>query len=102
MSLEQKVNYQLSKYPAVKRVIKRAYQLMMYTISPKIKSEGNIIKLSPDADGEYFFGYYDKSPWDATGRYVLCMKAKDTWSDVSPKDKVKILLIDTKTCTARL
>ena len=59
MSLEQKVNYQLSKYPAVKRVIKRAYQLMMYTISPKIKSEGNIIKLSPDADGEYFFGYYD-------------------------------------------
>ena len=35
MSLEQKVNYQLSKYPAVKRVIKRAYQLMMYTISPK-------------------------------------------------------------------
>ena len=46
MSLEQKVNYQLSKYPAVKRVIKRAYQLMMYTISPKIKSEGNIIKLS--------------------------------------------------------
>lgn len=54
MSLEQKVNYQLSKYPAVKRVIKRAYQLMMYTISPKIKSEGNIIKLSPDADGEYF------------------------------------------------
>lgn len=102
MSLEQKVNYQLSKYPAVKRVIKRAYQLMMYTISPKIKSEGNIIKLSPDADGEYFFGYYDKSPWDATGRYVLCMKAKDTWSDVSPKDKVKILLIDTKTCTAEI
>ena len=45
MSLEQKVNYRLNKYPAVKRVIKRAYQLMMYTISPKIKSEGNIIKL---------------------------------------------------------
>lgn len=37
----------------------------MYTISPKIKSEGNIIRVSPnDNTHEYFFGYYDKSPWD--------------------------------------
>ena len=42
-----------------------------------------------------FFGYYDKSPWDSSDRYMLCMRANDTWSDVSPREKADILLIDT-------
>lgn len=97
MSLEQKINYQLNKYPAVKKVIKRAYQLGCYAVSKKIKSEGNIVRMSPDdSDNEYFFGYYDKSPWDATGRYMLCMKAKDTWSEPDPLGKAEILLLDTE------
>lgn len=97
MSLEQKINYQLNKYPAVKKVIKRAYQRTMYAISPKIKSEGNITRISPDdKDHEYFFGYYDKSPWDITDRYMLCLRANNTWSDVSPKETADILLIDTQ------
>lgn len=97
MSLEQKINYQLNKCPAVKKVIKRAYQMGMYAISPKIKSEGDIIRISPDdKTHEYFFGYYDKSPWDITDRYMLCMKANDTWTDVSPREKADILIIDTK------
>ena len=96
MSLEQKINYQLNKVPGIKKIIKRIYQRTMYTISPKIKCEGNIIRISPDdANNEYFFGYYDKSPWDASNRYMLCMRAKDTWSDVSPKEKADILIIDT-------
>lgn len=96
MSLEQKINYQLNKIPAVKKVIKKVYQTAMYAISPKIKSEGEIIKISPNDEKEYFFGYYDKSPWDATGRYMLCLQAEDTWTDVSPKSKANILLIDTQ------
>lgn len=96
MSLEQKINYQLNKYPKLKKGVKSAYQHMMYAISPKIKSEGKITRISPNDDNhEYFFGYYDKSPWDITDRYILCLKANDTWSDVSPKEKADILLIDT-------
>lgn len=95
MSIEQKINYQLNKYPGVKKYIKRGYQLAMYAISPKIKSEGNISCISPNDGMEYFFGYYDKSPWDATGRYMLCMRAKDTWSEPDPIGEAKILLIDT-------
>lgn len=96
MSLEQKINYQLNKIPGVKKVIKRVYQRTMYAVSPKIKSEGNIVRISPDdPNHEYFFGYYDKSPWDITDRYMLCMRANDTLSDVSPKEKADILLIDT-------
>ena len=94
MSLEQKINYQLNKYPGVKKVIKRGYQLAMYAISPKIKSEGDIIRVSPNEAGEYFFGYYDKSPWDASGKYMLCMKAKDTWTEPDPKSEAEILLFN--------
>ena len=94
MSLEQKINYQLNKYPGIKKYIKRGYQLAMYTISPKIKSEGNIVRVSPNDGGEYFFGYYDKSPWDASGKYMLCMKAKDTWTEPDPKSEAEILLFN--------
>ena len=96
MGHEQKVNYQLNKYPTIKKFVKSAYQHVMYAFSQKIKSEGNIVRISPsDREREYFFGYYDKSPWDITDRYVLCLRAKNTWSDVSPREKADILLIDT-------
>ena len=94
-SLEQKINYQLNKYPAIKKNVKRIYQHFMYAMSKKVKVEGNIVRLSPSDGYEYFFGYYDKSPWDVTDRYVLCLRAKDTWSDVSPRDVADIILIDT-------
>ncbi len=95
MSIEQKINYQLNKFPGVKIYIKRMYQLCCYALSNKIKSEGNIVCMSPnDLDHEYFFGYYDKSPWDASGRYMLCMKAKDTWSKPDPIGEAEIVLFD--------
>ena len=95
MSLEQKINYQLNKYPGIKKTIKLGYQRLMYAISDKIKSEGEITRISPnDPDSEYFFGYYDKSPWDATARYVLCMRSKDTWNEPDPLGEAEILLFD--------
>lgn len=95
-SLEQYINYHLNKIPRIKKYLKRVYQLCMYAISSKIKSEGNILRVSPDEQGEFFFGYYDKSPWDITGRYMLCMRAKDTWSFPDPLGEADILLIDTQ------
>lgn len=94
--LEQKINYQLNKYPGIKKYIKRAYQLACYAASKKITVEGDVMRVSPNDNGEYFFGYYDKSPWDATGRYMICMRAKDTWSEPDPVGQAEILLIDTK------
>lgn len=110
MSIEQIINYQLNKYPGIKKGVKRLYQLVMYSLSPKIKSEGTIVHISlNDSKSEYFFGYYDKSPWDKTGRYMLCMRAKNTWSEPDPKGDAEILLFDgldgnsfrviAKTCT---
>lgn len=96
MGLEQTINQQLNKYPGIKKGIKRAYQRINYTFGSKKDHEGDIVRISPnDPKHEYFFGYYDKSPEDATGRYVLCLKAQDTWSDVAPAFPAQILLIDT-------
>lgn len=96
MSLEQKINYQLNKFPKAKKYIKRIYQYGMYSVSPKFKSKGDIICVSPDDGKEYFFGYYDKTPWDASGDFMLCLRANNTWSDVSPNEPAEILLINTK------
>ena len=94
--IESNINNFLNKIPKIKKIAKRCYQLSMYTISPKIKSEGDIIRISPNDEMEYFFGYYDKSPWDATDRYMLCIKAKDAHSSVAPKEAADILLFDTQ------
>lgn len=96
MKAEQAINQFLNNYPGIKKYIKRPYQLLMYSISPKKKSEGMIARVSPNDNYEYFFGYYDKSPWDASGRYMLCMRARNTWTDVAPSDPADIILIDYK------
>ncbi len=89
-------NY-LNRYPGIKKRAKRIFQRTMVAMSPNFRSEGEIHKLSPnDPEHEYFFGYYDKSPWDVSGRYVLCLRARDTWTDVAPNEPADICLIDTE------
>lgn len=96
MGLEQTINYHLNKHPAIKRGVKRVYQRTMVALSRPPRCRGPIVRLSPDDPAhEYFFGYYDKSPWDASGRFVLCHRAADTWSVPDSTQKADILLIDT-------
>ncbi|WP_350342385.1 hypothetical protein PRVXT_001616 [Proteinivorax tanatarense] len=94
--IEESVNSKLNNLPVMKKSVKRVYQLLMYAMSPKIKSEGEIIRISPQDGYEYFFGYYDKSPWDISDRYILCLRAKNTTKSVAPKEPADIILIDTK------
>ena len=94
--LEYKINSLLNNSPKLKKVIKRTYQLGMYSISKKIKSEGNIKRISPNDGMEYFFGYYDKSPWDSKNRYMLCLRVKDTTKHVAPKEEAEIIIFDTE------
>ncbi|MBU5594394.1 hypothetical protein KQI76_04380 [Amphibacillus sp. MSJ-3] len=95
MNFEQRINKILTNLPFLKKLIKRIYQILMYIISPKKKSEGNIQRITPNDDYEYFFGYYDKSPWDSTDRYMLCLRAKNTTKSVAPREQAEIILIDT-------
>lgn len=80
--------------PAIKRVCKRTYQLGMYALSPKLKVEGDVCAITPQDGNHYFFGYYDKSPWDASGRYMLCLRTPRCDS-AAPSVPAELLKIDT-------
>ena len=67
--IENRAKRLLEPFPGVKRAGKRVYQYTGYALSRnKIKSEGELVRLTPDDGMEYFFGYYDKCPWDADWR----------------------------------
>ena len=71
MGLEQRINYFLNRFPKLKKGLKRCYQRFSYAFSKKIKFEGNIVSITPSDGKEYFFGYYDKSPWNKTEKYMV-------------------------------
>ncbi len=85
----------LVKNPKIRALIKLAYKRIRYMLSKKIKYTGDIIKLTPNDEYEYFFGYYDKSPWDKSGRYVLCLRVPCSYKEVAPTQDGQIVLIDT-------
>lgn len=85
------------QFPVIKRICKRVYQLSMYAISKeKFKVDGEVIRVSPEDEYEYFYGYYDKSPWDATDRYMLCIRVKQAYKSVAPKESGEVVIIDTE------
>lgn len=94
--VEQKVNGILQNYPFAKKFIKRGYQRFMYAISSKEKFEGVIERLTPYDQFEYFFGYYDKSPWDITGQYILCNRVSNTYKNADCTDEAQLIIIDTE------
>jgi len=61
-------------------------------MSHKEATRANALTEGPQ---HHFFGYYDKCPWDATGRYVLGMQA--SFMDRPPRgdDALTLGLIDT-------
>lgn len=86
----------LERFPAVKRTAKRLYQAASVATSrDKTKAEGNITRVSPVDEYEYFYGYYDKSPWDADDRYMICIRVRQAYRSVAPKEPGMVCLIDT-------
>jgi glycosyltransferase involved in cell wall biosynthesis len=86
----------LEQFPVIKRSAKRVYQLAsVATSNDKFKSEGDVERVTPDDGFEYFYGYYDKSPWDATDRYMICIKVIRAYKSVAPKEPGVVGVIDT-------
>ncbi len=42
----------------------------------------------------HFFGYYDKTPWDATGRYLLALEVSFIDRPPRPEDAVTVGMVD--------
>lgn len=96
VELEQVGKRMFEQFPVIKRSAKRVYQVAsVLTSKEKIKSEGPVYRVSPDDGFEYFYGYYDKSPWDASDRYMIALKVKQAYKSVAPKQSGILCLIDT-------
>ena len=86
----------LEPFPGIKHAAKRVYQrISVATDRSRTKSEGEIIRVSPYDEYEYFYGYYDKSPWDANDRFMICVRVQQTYKSVAPKEPGTVCLIDT-------
>lgn len=85
------------QFPVIKRSAKRLYQIAsVVTSNEKFKSEGTVTRVSPDDQFEYYYGYYDKSPWDVADRYMICIQVKQAYKSVAPKDPGIVGVIDTQ------
>ncbi len=54
------------------------------------------MRITPTDGYEYFYGYYDKSPWDADDRFMLALRVKYAYKSVAPKEPGTVVLIDLK------
>lgn len=98
MTIENRLNRWISNFPFLKKSVKRTYQIINYLSSDKQKIQGEIFCLTPEIDDgfEYFFGYYDKTPWNFDDTLVLCLKVKSTTKELDSNEDAEIILIDTK------
>lgn len=98
LEIENMGKRMLEQFPIVKRACKRAYQLVSVAISGEnIRFEGEVGAVTPDDGYEYFYGYYDKSPWDANDRLMIALKAKQAYRSVAPKEAAILVLVDPDT-----
>lgn len=85
-----------ARNPQLRKTLKRIYQQTSYVLSrDKITSEGDLHRINPNNEFEYFFGYYDKIPWDKNHRYLISMKVKNATVSPAPQEVAEIVLFDT-------
>ena len=93
------VNEVLNRFPSLRKRLRGLYSRFCYVISKKQRKIGDIIRFSLKDGKEYFFGYYDKSPWNADDSFILCLRANKTWKNAASNDPADILLINTEDLT---
>ena len=59
----------------------------------RVKVPARAVTKGPE---HHWFGYYDKSPWDATSRYLLAMEAEFCDRQPKPTDFITVGMVDLK------
>ena len=96
VSIENKGKKLFAKFPKTRRFLKGVYHRTFYMLSGKeAKFQGNIERISPNDEYEYFFGYYDKSPWDISDRYMIALQVKNAHKVPDSIEEAKIVVFDT-------
>lgn len=87
---------QIKRIKWLKKTLKRLYQIFFYSISKKVKVNGDLFCINPNDGYEYFFGYYDKSPWDITDKYILGMRVKNAHEKPASKEIAQIVMFNSE------
>jgi hypothetical protein len=92
----------LRKYPTLRNVIKYSiYFIVLLFPLRKVKFNGKIIDVFPSLDGDIFFGYFDKNPYNKTGEYVIAHRVKRaSLKPLTSKCDIIVKNILTDTCEA--
>ena len=97
LEIEQAGKQVFEQFPMIKKLAKRVYQgVRVLLTKDKYKCKGNVQRITPEDGYEYFYGYYDKSPWDKNDRYVIALKVRNAYKSVAPKEVGIVGVIDTK------
>lgn len=98
-TIERSIAVFLSKIPRVKHIIKYIYHRLnffIYKQSYSFKSNFDLISFSYK-NQESFFGYYDKSPINSLGKYIVFHStSRYTGDKPSANDKISIVLMSFK------
>ncbi len=90
----------LTRFPFVKSSIKKVYQRVNFLLKKKnytVKCNFKMLKLS-DEGRESFFGYYDKSPLNMSGEYIIFQSSSvNTQKKPNSKLAIELVLFDIKT-----
>lgn len=97
--IEREIARFFRKLPWIKDVLKRTYQLINYIIFKKKYTYKSSLPIIPCKykDFETFFGYYDKSPENITGEYMIYHASKyPTYRLPNPAKPITIVLHNLK------
>lgn len=80
----------------IKIILKKIFCFFCSFPQKKQKPSKYIERMVPSDDYEYFFGYYDKSPWNKDETQLLCLKVKCAYKECDSSDNADIILINAK------
>lgn len=92
--LEIWVHDNILKNDKIRHFLYAVYQRSLYLVSKKTKYTGDVKTITPNDEYEYFFGYYDKSPWDKTEKYMLALRVKSATKNADSSEIAEIVTID--------
>jgi hypothetical protein len=99
--IERRLNEALRRVPWLRLATKRAYQTTCWLLSPKQAWTPGLAKPTQEA-GEHLCGYYDKSPWDASGRRFLTLRVPRADRHPRPGEVAEARVVDIVGGRARL
>ena len=95
--MEEKINKILRRFPYIKKIVKRIYQITMVNY---YKTKGKIVNFKPlnlDKDKNYFFGYYDKTPWNYNDKKMIFLRTESKCKKAESNEEAEVILYDVKT-----